>query len=117
MGLKESPLPTQPSMMLWLIPLIAWALHGTVISVREVLLVVSRPLASSVLAAGCAFAVQVCCASRFSPLSRLVLESTVLLVVFLAVLLFVAGQKSFYIELFKTMKRTSSSTDECLASA
>ena len=37
-------------MMLWVIPHIAWCVHGTAISPRDILLTVSRPLASGILA-------------------------------------------------------------------
>ena len=39
-------------MMLWVIPVIAWSVHGTVISFRDILLAVSRPLASGIVAGG-----------------------------------------------------------------
>src|SRR5580704_10839824 len=36
---------------LWVIPLIAWCVHGTVVSFRDILLTVSRPLVSGIVAA------------------------------------------------------------------
>jgi len=90
-------------MTLWLIPYAAWCVHGTPISLRDILLVVSRPLASGIVAGGVAFGVQLVF-GQFSVLARLVLESGVLLVTFFAVLLFAAGQKSLYLDLLREMK-------------
>src|SRR6516164_7349187 len=64
-------------MMLWVIPHILWCVHGTAISLRDILLAVSRPLAAGTLAGALAFAVRVICGQIVSPLSRLVLESSV----------------------------------------
>ena len=87
-------------MILWVIPVVAWSVHGTVISISDVLLTVSRPLASSIVAAGLAFAVRSVYGQSLSPLPRLVLETTVLLVTFLGLLsLFATGQKSLYPDL------------------
>ena len=85
-------------MMLWALPAIAWTVHGTVISVRDMLLTVSRPLASSLVAGTFAFGVQRCCV-QLSPLLRLTLESAVLLITFVGMLLFVTGQKVLYLDL------------------
>ena len=48
-------------MTLWVIPLIVWCVHGTAISFRDILLTVSRPLASGILAGGLAFGVRLIC--------------------------------------------------------
>jgi O-antigen/teichoic acid export membrane protein len=95
-------------MILWIIPAIAWCVHGTAISFRDVLVTASRPLASSVVAAGLAFGVRLIWGQWLSPLPRLVLECAVLFTVFLAMLLFVAGQKSLYLDLLRGLKRPSS---------
>ena len=42
-------------MMVWVIPHIIWCVHGTPISPRDILLAVSGPLFSGVLAGGLAF--------------------------------------------------------------
>ena len=95
-------------MMLWVIPLILWCVHGTVISARDILLTVSRPLASGILAGALAFGVRLICGQFVSPLPRLVLESSVLLVTFYGALLFAAGQKSLYLELLRGLKGPTS---------
>jgi len=92
---------------LWLIPHICVCVHGTMISVRDFLVAVSRPLASGLLAGGVAFGVGIICGQILSPLPRLVLESGVLVTVFFGVLLFVLGQKSLYLDLLAGLRPSS----------
>jgi O-antigen/teichoic acid export membrane protein len=99
-------------MMLWVIPAIAWSVHGTVISLRDILLTVSRPLVSSAVAAGLAFSVRVGFGQFLSPLLRLVLEIAILLVAFVGMLLFATGQKDLYIDLVKGVRWPSSTKEE-----
>ncbi len=91
-------------MVLWLIPLITWALHGTIISPKDILLALSRPLASSIVAGAVAFAVRSAYAQFLSPVPRLALEGSVLLFTYLGLLLFVAGEKSFYLDLLRGLR-------------
>jgi O-antigen/teichoic acid export membrane protein len=92
-------------MTLWVIPHIAWCVHGTVISSRDILLAVSRPLASSMVAGGLALGVRLVYGQWLPPVPRLVLESTVLLVTFIGILFFFGGQKSLYLDLLRGLKR------------
>jgi PST family polysaccharide transporter len=96
-------------MILWVIPYASWCVHGMPISLRDILLAVSRPLASGIVAGGVAFGVELMCGQFFSVFVRLVLESGVLVVTFFAVLLFAAGQKSLYLDLLRGMKGGRSS--------
>ena len=91
-------------MMLWLIPVIAWSVHGTVISLRDILLAAGRPLVSSILAGGLALGVRLAYGQWLSPLPRLMLETAVLLLAFVGMLLFVTGQKALYLDLFRGLK-------------
>jgi O-antigen/teichoic acid export membrane protein len=102
-------------MLLWVLPVIAWAVQGTVISFRDILLTLSRPLAASIVAGGLAVGVRAVYGGLLSPLPRLVLESTVLLVTFVGMLLFATGQKSLYLDLLRGLK--SSAKEKSLASA
>ena len=116
-GPKGVALAYSAMMLLWVVPVIAWSVHGTVISLRDVLLVVSRPLASSFVAAVLAFAVRSAYGQSFSPLPRLLLVTTVLLVTFLGMLLFATGQKSLYLDLLRGLIAPSSAKEKSLASA
>jgi len=97
-------------LVLWVIPHIWWCVHGTAISVRDVLLAVSRPLGSAIPAGILAYGARLMCGEFFSPLPRLVIESGVLGIVFFGVLLFVAGQKSLYLDLLRGIRGPSSAT-------
>jgi PST family polysaccharide transporter len=94
-------------MILWVIPHILWCVHGTAISPRDILLTVSRPLASGILAGGLAFGVRLICGEFVSLLPRLVLESTFVVVAFYGTLLFAAGQKSLYFDLLWSLTGAS----------
>jgi O-antigen/teichoic acid export membrane protein len=105
-------------MLLWVIPVTVWSVHGTVISFGDIFLAVSRPLASSIVAAGFAFEVRLVYGHLLSPTPRLVLETSVLLVSFFGILLFVTGQKSLYLNLLRGLKEPSSpKKDSSLAAA
>jgi len=104
-------------MTCWVIPHIAWCVHGTVISFRDILLAVSRPLASSLVAAGLASALRLFYGQWLPPLPRLLLESTVLLAAFLGILVFVTGQKSLYLDLLRGLRGPSSVKEKSLISA
>ena len=104
-------------MTLWVIPHILWCVHGTAISLRDILLAVSRPLASGILAGALAFGVRLICGQFVSPLPRLFLENGVLFVTFFGIVLFVAGQKSLYLDLLKGLKRPSPVVGTISASA
>jgi O-antigen/teichoic acid export membrane protein len=99
-------------MMLWVIPCIIWSVHGTAISFRDIVLAVGRPLVGSLVAAGFAFGVRSVSIQFLSTLPRLVLEITILLVTFMAMLLFVTGQKALYLDLVRGLRRPSSAREE-----
>jgi O-antigen/teichoic acid export membrane protein len=111
LGLPYGPrgvaLAYSAGMMLWVFPLIAWAVHDTVVSVKDVLLAVFRPLVSSAVAAVAAFGVHSLCGQSLPPLARLVLESAVLLLTFGGILLFATGQKSLYLDVLRGLKGSS----------
>jgi PST family polysaccharide transporter len=91
-------------MTLMVVPNVAWALHGTVISVRDILQALRLPLVASIVAGGFAFGVRFYFGALLSPLPRLLLEGTVLLVSYAAVLLFAAGRNSVYMEILRELK-------------
>jgi O-antigen/teichoic acid export membrane protein len=104
-------------MMLCVIPLIAWATHGTVISLRDILRVVSRPLLSGIVAAGVGLGLQFLFGPLLPPLPRLVLGVTVVFSVYLGMLLYVMGQKPFYLDLLRGVTGPSLLEEQLVASA
>lgn len=91
-------------MALWVLPQIVWCVRGTPVSIGDVLLAVSRPLGSGILAGGLAVAFQHLYGPTLSPLPRLVFGSAVVFVAFFGILLFVAGQKGLYLEFLSGLK-------------
>jgi O-antigen/teichoic acid export membrane protein len=98
-------------MILWVLPVIAWAVHGTVISFKDVVMVVKQPLLSGLLAAVLALGVRSLWGQSLTVFPRVVLENAVLLGVYVAMLFYVMGQKSFYLNLFRKMGGTSLPTE------
>ena len=104
-------------MTLWVIPFMAWCLKGTAVSFRDLLLTLIRPLSFGILAGGLAFIVRLACVQLFTPLPRLVVETSVLLIVFFGLLWFVGGQKAFYLDLIRGMRKPSLAGNPELSSA
>lgn len=102
---------------LWLVPHIAWCVHGTPVSFWDVARTVGRPLISSVVAAGAAVMVQFFLGQALSPLLRLLLGTTVLLAVYLAMLIYAMGQKEFYWGLLRDLRSRPAVAEEALVSA
>jgi len=94
-------------MVLWAVPHVAWCVHGTAISLRDIAAAVIRPLACGIVAGAVGYAVRLMCGDFLSPLPRLLLENSVLAVTFFAVLVFVAGQKALYVDLLRGLRRGS----------
>lgn len=97
-------------MALWLIPFIAWCVYRTGITFWDIVGAVSRPLASGILAGGLSFWIGLAYLQPLSPFARLVLESIILLVVYMGTLLFVTGQKSLYLGLLRASKTPSTAS-------
>jgi PST family polysaccharide transporter len=103
-------------MTLWALPHIAWCVHDTGISFRDILATVARPLFSGLAGAGLAFAMQFSYGDLLSPLLRSLLGGSLLLAVYLGVLLYVMGQKSFYLDLFAKLLKRSPMEEKALVS-
>ena len=116
-GPKGVALGYSAAMMVWVIPHMAWCVHGTGISMRDIGLAVSRPLLSGIAAAVLAFGVQFLYGQSLSPIARLALGGIVLLVAYLGMLLYVMGQKAFYMDLVRGFKKRSAISEKVLASA
>jgi O-antigen/teichoic acid export membrane protein len=101
-------------MALWVIPHVMWCVHGTVISFRDVVLTASRPMLSAGVAAALAFGVQFQYGRLLSPLLRLVSGCGILFSVYILMLLYVMGQKVFYVDLIKGLGGRASVDDKIL---
>ncbi len=95
-------------MVVCAIPLISWAVRGTAISVRDILVTLSRPLLSGIVAAALVFGLQFWYGPYLSPLPRLVLGVALVLAGYLGMLLYVMGQKLFYLDVIRGFRRPPS---------
>ncbi len=120
-GLSHGPIGVaigySTAMLLWIFPALVWALRNTPISVRDMLLTASRPLASSIVAGAIALAVALVLGQGMSAFPRLFLECAIVFGVHSVLLLFVAGEKVFYLELLREMTGRSSASKKSLVSA
>jgi len=120
-GLKYGPVGVAIAysavMTLWLPPLLVWALHGTPISPRDIVVTISGPLVSSAVAGLLAFGVRFAYGYALSPIPRLILEIAVLFSAFAGLLLFATGQKRFYLDLLRGLKGRPAVQGQTLASA
>jgi PST family polysaccharide transporter len=93
---------------LWAVPHIAWCVHDTVISLRDVMSAVSRPLVAGLVAGAPTFALQFLYGRFSSPLARLLLGGGLFLGLYLLILLGVMGQKRLYLEILRGFTGRSS---------
>jgi O-antigen/teichoic acid export membrane protein len=95
------------AMILWLVPHIVWCVNGTPISVYDVLRVVRQPLISVTGAVSLTYIAQSLFVDSMAPLPRLILGSSILVLVYLWILLYVMGQKAFYLNVLRGLKGES----------
>jgi O-antigen/teichoic acid export membrane protein len=98
------------AMILWLVPHVFWALHGTVISPWDLLLATYRPFLASVVAAGFAFGIHLYFGYLASPFLRVSLAGGAMICLYLLIFLFVMGQKTFYLDLLRELRGPRCST-------
>jgi O-antigen/teichoic acid export membrane protein len=116
-GAKGVALAYSTAMTVWLVPYILWCIHGTNISFRDIVKVVSRPVLSASVGGAFAFGARFFYGSSLSPLPRLVSECALLFGVYLFMLLHVMGQKLFYLDLLRALGRGSSVAEKALVQA
>jgi O-antigen/teichoic acid export membrane protein len=104
-------------MLLWVVPVIAWSIHGTGIFFKDIVLALRWPMASSIVAGGLASLLPLFGGRLLSPLPRLLLESTLLLAVYLGMLLVIPGQRSFYLDILRGLKSPSPAKEKSLVPA
>lgn len=91
------------AMTLWLIPHILWSVHGTVLSLRDLLIAISRPLLAGIVAAAVTFEAHSLSSDVQPALLRLMFGGAVMLASYAITLLFVMGQWSFYLNLLSDL--------------
>jgi len=106
-GPKGVAVAYSAAMTLWVIPHLAWCLNGTAISLSALLLAISRPLLSGVVAALIAYVVQVQIEGWGLPLMRVLIEGSVMLSIYCLMLFLVMGQGAFYFGLLAALRKSS----------
>jgi O-antigen/teichoic acid export membrane protein len=92
---------------LWALPHIAWGVHGTPISFGDIMKVMTKPLSSGVVAVALAAGFQFLC-PHWSPIPKLFVGVSILLAAYTGMLLYVMGQKAFYLDLLRQLTKRSS---------
>jgi O-antigen/teichoic acid export membrane protein len=106
-GPKGVALAYSTVMTLWVIPHIAWGVHGTAVSFKDVALAASRPLISGIVAGAVTFGVQLMWGQSLSPFLKLLVGTPVLFGSYAGMLLFVMGQKIFYMDMLRGLIKRS----------
>jgi O-antigen/teichoic acid export membrane protein len=91
-----------------MIPMMVWAVFGTPVSVRDLIVTVSRPLFSGIVAASVGLGVQFFVAPSLSVVPRLILGATVICSTYLLILIYALNQKRLFMELFRGLAKPSS---------
>jgi O-antigen/teichoic acid export membrane protein len=99
-------------MLLCAIPLTSLCVRGTPVSLRDILSTTAKPLGATLVASVSALAARMLWTGLANPVLRLALESSVLIAVFFLMLLFVAGQKTIYLDILRGMMRHSAERSE-----
>lgn len=102
------------TMILMVIPLIAWACQGTPVRLPDLLLTMGRPVFSGFVAAVPTILLRMWIGSSLPSLPRLVLSVIVLCALYAGMLLYVLGQKELYVEIIRAFT-SPASTDEAIA--
>ena len=98
------------AMTLWVVPHLAWCIHGTPVKLKDILLVVSRPAISGIIAGLVAAGAIHSFSEYLAPLGRLLVGIPVLFLVYVGVLFYGLGQKSYYVQIARGLaKRTPES--------
>ena len=116
-GPKGVALAYSTVMILWVTPHIAWGLHGTVVSLKDIAVAVSRPLISGVAAGFVTFGFEFLCAQSLSPLPKLIFGIGVLGTVYVVMLFYAMGQKSLYVQLLRDAFKRSSVDEQSFVTA
>jgi O-antigen/teichoic acid export membrane protein len=104
-------------MTLWLLPHIAWCVRDTGVTLKDVITAAGRPFASGFVATFAALGVHRVCGSLMRPLQRLGITGVTLLVVYVVVLFYGMGQKSFYLDVVRRFRKRAALNEQALVSA
>lgn len=84
-------------------PVVAWAMHGTGITARIYFNAIKRPLFSGFVGGLAGWFIRQQCLGIFTPLPLLILELSISCLIYGTVLLFVLGEKTFYLDIARQL--------------
>jgi O-antigen/teichoic acid export membrane protein len=120
-GLPKGPegvaLGYSAALTLWAIPHIAWCVHGTVVSLRDILMTIRRPLIAALGATVLPLVFQWSLGHHLGPLSRLLGGGILFSVGYLVLLFEVMGQRSLYLDVLRSFRGRSVRDEEVMVSA
>src|SRR5271170_5803167 len=111
-GPKGVALGYSAAMSLWVLPNIVWCVRDTAISVKDILLVIRRPLLAGGVAGAACLALQLAFGGLLHPLARLVVGVGAFGVAYLGMLLYGLGQKDFYLEIVRGLRGRATVEEE-----
>jgi O-antigen/teichoic acid export membrane protein len=110
-GLRHGPsgvaLGYSAAMLLLFVPIVAWATRGTGITAVSYWDSVKRPLIAGVIGGGIGWLLSLLFRAALAPIPLLAVELTTSFAVYVVCLLFVMGQKEFYVDLVRHLMRRS----------
>jgi len=106
-GPKGVALGYSTAMTIWVVPHILWCVHGTVLSARDIFRAILRPFLSGTVAGLVTFVLQLFYGAAMSPLPRLALGLAIFNSIYVWLLLWVMGQRSFYQDLIAGLRGQS----------
>jgi hypothetical protein len=92
-------------MIVWVVPHFVWCVRGTMISLSDIWQTLSRPLFSAMLATALVLTVQLAYSQSLPALPRFIVGGSVLFLSYGLILLYVFGQKAFYVDVLQGLKR------------
>jgi len=95
------------AIMLWVVPHLLWSFHGTGVSLREVVLLIGRPLISSLGAGLCAWAAAYLIRPTLPAFATLTVSSAIFMAVYSFILLFIMKQGAFYLDIVRGLRQQS----------
>ena len=96
------------AMALLALPIAAWSVKDTVVSFRDILSAIMRPLVSGIAAAAIALSAQVLLGPYLPAVGRLMMGVVLLFGAYACMLLFVMGQKRIYLDLIRGLRKSPS---------
>lgn len=98
------------ALSLWLLPHMLWCIKDTGITLSDLLRAIWPPVGSAIVATITAVAVEALIGQADSALLRLALNGVVMAAIYLAMLLLVMGQKTFYLNVISQLKTSAART-------